>query len=203
MVERFHRHLKSALKTQPTPDAWMDTLPLILLGIRTALKEDISSTAAEMVYGTTIRLPGEFINPSQTTLPDSSEFINQLRAHMRTLTPTSSRSTLRPSSIPATLSTSTHVFVRHDGVRKPLQPPYDGPYAVVKKTDKHFTLSINGRNDTVSIDRLKPAHLDTDIVSSQSHSTQSTPNQPPHTTLPSTTRSGRRVHFPKYLSHNV
>ena len=78
MVERFHRHLKSALKTQPTPDAWMDTLPLILLGIRTALKEDISSTAAEMVYGTTIRLPGEFIDPTPTSLPDSSEFINQL-----------------------------------------------------------------------------------------------------------------------------
>ena len=146
MVERFHRHLKSALKTQPTPDAWMDTLPLILLGIRTALKEDISSTAAEMVYGTTIRLAGEFIDPTPTSLPDSSEFINQLRAHMRTLTPTSSRSTLRPSFIPATLVTSTHVFVRRDGVRKPLQPPYDGPYAVVKKTDKHFTFSINGCN---------------------------------------------------------
>ena len=127
---------------------------------------------------------------------------------MRTLTPTSSRSTLRPSSIPATLATSTHVFVRRDGVRKPLQPPYDGPYAVVKKTDKYFTLSINGRNDTVPIDRLKPAHLDTNNVSSprhqtQSHSTPSTQNQPPHTTLPATTRSGRHVHFPNYLSRNV
>ena len=31
-----HRQLKAALKAQPNPDAWMDTLPLILLGIRTA-----------------------------------------------------------------------------------------------------------------------------------------------------------------------
>ena len=38
MVERFHRQLKATLKAQPNPDAWMDTLPLILLGIRTALK---------------------------------------------------------------------------------------------------------------------------------------------------------------------
>ena len=73
MVERFHRQLKAALKTQPQPDSWMDALPLVLLGIRTALKEDISSTAAEMVYGTTLRLPGEFFTPSQaTSLPDPS-----------------------------------------------------------------------------------------------------------------------------------
>ncbi len=56
MVERFHRQLrqlKAALNAQPQPTAWMDTLPLILplilLGIRTALKEDISATTAEMV----------------------------------------------------------------------------------------------------------------------------------------------------------
>ena len=69
---------------------------------------------------------------------------------------------------PASHSTTTslmvcqqqHVLIRHDGVRKPLQPTYDGPYPVVKRTDKDFTICINGRNDTVSVDRLKPAHLD-------------------------------------------
>ena len=86
MVERFHRQLKAALKAQPNPDAWMDSLPLILLGIRTALKEDLNSTTAEMVYGTTLRLPGEFFDPPSTTsLPDPSEYLNQLRLHFRTL----------------------------------------------------------------------------------------------------------------------
>ena len=74
MVERFHRQLKAALKAQPQPDLWMDALPLVLLGIRTALEEDISSMAAEMVYGTTLRLPGEFFTPSQiSSLPDPSD----------------------------------------------------------------------------------------------------------------------------------
>ena len=207
MVERFHRQLKAALKTQPTPDAWMDTLPLILLGIRTALKEDLNSTAAEMVYGTTLRLPGEFFTPSPTTsLPDPSEFLNKLKASFRTLATTSPRLTNRNSNIPDGLSTATHVFVRHDAVKRPLQPPYDGPYRVVKRTDKHFTLSINGRNDTVSIDRIKPAHLDIEHSTSE-HSSTTTPTpsnptpQPPTTTR--TTRSGRRVHFPNYLSHGV
>ena len=68
----------------------MDTLPLILLGIRTALKEDISSTAAEMGYGTTLCLPGEFVQPSPiTSLPDPSDFNNQLKSHIRTITPVS------------------------------------------------------------------------------------------------------------------
>ena len=64
MVERFHRQLKAALKGQPQTDSWIDTLPFVLLGILTTLKEDTSSTAAEMVYGTTLRLPGEFFTPS-------------------------------------------------------------------------------------------------------------------------------------------
>ena len=86
MVERFHRHLKSAIKAQPNPNAWMDTLPLILLGIRTSLRQDINSTAAEMVYGTTLRLPGEFIHSSSSTsLSDTSEFLTQLKTHFRKL----------------------------------------------------------------------------------------------------------------------
>ncbi len=57
----------------------MDTLPLILLGIRTVLKEDISATTAEMVYGTTLRLPGEFFSPSPAnSLSDPSD---QLKTH--------------------------------------------------------------------------------------------------------------------------
>lgn len=66
MVERFHRQLKAALKAHPSSKTWIDILPLVLLGIRTTLKEDISSTAAEMVYGTTLRLPGEFFTPTPT-----------------------------------------------------------------------------------------------------------------------------------------
>ena len=44
MVKRFHHQLKAALKAQPQPHLWMDASPLVLLGISTALKEDIAST---------------------------------------------------------------------------------------------------------------------------------------------------------------
>ncbi len=146
MVERFHRQLKATLKAQPNPDAWMDSLPLILLGIRTAIKEDISSTAAEMVYRFKLRLPGEFFSFSTTTsLPDPSELVSKLRDHLQTIHPHPPGLTPRASSIPSGLSTATHVFVRQDGVRKPLQPPYDEPFPVITRTDKHCTISIHGR----------------------------------------------------------
>ena len=58
------------------------------------------------------------------------------------------------------MSSSTHVFVRRDAVLKPLQQPYDGPFKILKHSDKHFTLDIHGHQEVVSLDRLKPAHLD-------------------------------------------
>ena len=198
MVERFHRQLKAALKAHPNPTSWMDALPLALLGIRTALKEDISSTAAEMVYGTNLRLPGEFFTPSSTpSLPDPSDYVSQLRTHMQHIRPPLPRPSQRNSHVNESLSTATHVFIRRDAVRKPLQPPYDGPYSVLKRTDKHFTVDINGRKDTVSVDRLKPAHLDNDIPHPISP-TDSTAVAPCRTT-----RSGRRVHFPRHLASYV
>ena len=136
MVERFHRQLKAALKAQPNSDDWMTTLPLILLGLRTSVKQDLNSTTAEMVYGTTLRVPGEFLTPSPTTsLPQPSEFINKLKTHFRHIKPIPPRHNTSHVNIPQALATATHVFVRHDAVRKPLQPPYDGPYPVIKRTD--------------------------------------------------------------------
>ena len=196
MVERLHRQLKAALKTQTDSSHWVDALPLVLLGIRTAFKEDISATAADMVYGSSLRLPGEFFNPSvNTSLDDPSDFVTRLKSHMQQVRSSPPRLTHSNSNIDPGLATATHVFVRHDAVRKPLQPPYNGPFPIVSRPDKHFTVEINGRQDTISIDRLKPAHLDNMPETSSS----------PIVTSPSqrVTRSGRQVHWPKHLSSYV
>ena len=60
---RFHRQLKASLAAQLDPTRWSETLPLVLLGIRTALKTDLQPTTAEMVYGMTLCLPGKFFAP--------------------------------------------------------------------------------------------------------------------------------------------
>ena len=66
LVERFHRQLKGSLKCIPDSTHWTKALPLILLGIRATVKQDLKCTAAELVYGTTLRLPGEFFRTHST-----------------------------------------------------------------------------------------------------------------------------------------
>jgi hypothetical protein len=55
-------------------EKWIEALPLILLGIRTAYKEDLHSSAAELVYGEPLRVPGEFLVPA-TPKVETSVFI--------------------------------------------------------------------------------------------------------------------------------
>ncbi|CAH8820987.1 unnamed protein product [Trichobilharzia szidati] len=57
MVERLHRQLKAGLSAANNTH-WTESLPLVLLGIRNALKTDAGCTTSELVYGTTLRLPG-------------------------------------------------------------------------------------------------------------------------------------------------
>ena len=154
MVERLHRQLKAALKCH--------ALPLVLLGIRTALKEDLKCTAAEMVYGTTLRLPGEFFNTAGNhATANPADYVARLKANMQQLHAPPVRENNPSGRVfqSQAFSSCTHVFVRHDATRKPLQPVYDGPFKIIERQDKYFVLDLNGRTDTVCIDGLKPIPL--------------------------------------------
>ncbi|UYV66317.1 hypothetical protein LAZ67_4001317 [Cordylochernes scorpioides] len=63
-----------------------------------------------------------------------------------------------------------------DRVKKPLEPPYEGPFPVLERTDKYFTLKVKGKNVTTSIDRLRPAYLlaDSDNITAE-HPTAARP----------------------------
>uniref|UniRef100_A0A1X7TIX9 Integrase catalytic domain-containing protein n=1 Tax=Amphimedon queenslandica TaxID=400682 RepID=A0A1X7TIX9_AMPQE len=128
LVERFHRQLKGALKAQTHSHSWTDSLPLVLLGIRTAVKEKLKCSAAELVYGTSLRLPGKFFSPSHSDFTDSETNVTKLKSVMGKLSPVPTRLPVTQKSfVSKDLNSTTHVFIRHDAVRKPLQQPYDGP----------------------------------------------------------------------------
>ena len=57
------------------------------------------------------------------------------------------------------MATATHVFVHDEARENKLQPTYRGPYRVLERTDKYFTLDVNGKSDNDSIDHIKPAIL--------------------------------------------
>jgi len=198
MVERFHRQLKGSLKASFDSSKWTELLPLILLSIRCTLKEDLQCTPAQLVYGTTLRLPGQFFTPSPINKQlDPTIYADRLSSYMQQLRPVSPRPQSPTFYVPSNLYTCTHVFVRHDAVRKPLDPPYDGPYKVLYRQAKCFVLDLNGHQKTISIDRLKPAFLESHLLpahASVTSASSSAPKQYEQSTR--TTRSGRRVHFP-------
>ena len=166
MVERLHRQLKAAIMCHRDA-SWTKRLSTILLGIRSAFKVDIQATAAEMLYGENLRLPGEFLGDSPTIQDAGSNYVKELRSHFQSITPTDvpSHGTKR-TFVHANLATCQQVFLRTDAVRTGLQPPYEGPFSVISRTDKVFVLRINGVNKTVSIDRVKPVFIHSETAPS-------------------------------------
>ncbi|BET03086.1 Reverse transcriptase (RNA-dependent DNA polymerase) [Nesidiocoris tenuis] len=159
-LERWHRSLKSALKCHGTED-WVQTLPTVLLGLRSVVM-DGGFSASELLFGSPLRLPGGWFEPHSTPEEslDHSSFVGRLRQTLTSLRPVARQdSDTRAIFVHPRLSQATHVFVRCDTVRRPLQRPYDGPFRVLKRDSKTFTIDRAGKPDVVSIDRLKPAFL--------------------------------------------
>ncbi|KAL7842149.1 hypothetical protein SRHO_G00238380 [Serrasalmus rhombeus] len=130
-----------------------------MLGIRTAPKEDLQASSAELVYGQPLRVPGDFVPSATTPWPATLQRSSLLdNAWLFTPLPTSCHS-LPSSHVPSGLQSAGFVFIRVDGHHGPLRPPYEGPFHVVKTGDKHFVVDIGGKPECISVD-LKPAHLD-------------------------------------------
>ena len=181
----------------------MDHLPLVLLGIRTSVRADTDLCPAELVFGVTLRLPGEFVAapelpPAQLT----SDFVVNLRRTLADHRPPPAshhRPAGPPLAVPPSLVSASHVLVRVDAVRKPLSRPYVGPYKVLARDPKTFILSRLGKPWTVSVDRLKRAYVAGDAASHPISSSSATPSssslpKPPvsgSNATALTTRSGR------------
>ena len=160
LVERFHRHLKSALRARLTGPNWTQELPWVLLGIRTAPKEDLGCSSAELVYGTPLTVPGDFV-PNSIVHSDHRAHLQRLREQVRSIAPIpTSRHGTTCGSVPRDLQLAKFVFIRRDAHRWPLQRPYEGPFKVIQPGLKTFLVDIGGKSETVSVDRLKPAHVD-------------------------------------------
>ncbi|KAA0713506.1 hypothetical protein E1301_Tti022704 [Triplophysa tibetana] len=152
--------MKAALRASLKDGDWVDKLPWVMLGIRTAPKEDLQSSSAELGYGQPLRVPGDFV-PSITVPWSATLQRSALLDNARLFAPVpTSRHSLPQSHIPAGLQTADYVFIRHDAHKGPLHPPYEGPFRVLETGDKHFVVDRGGKPERLSIDCLKPAHLD-------------------------------------------
>ena len=194
MIERLHGQLKNSLKARTDDPYWMDHFPMVLLGIHTAWREDPDCSPAESVYGSSLRIPGEFVEPTTSCdVQPSSAFLQGLQTLMNNaLPPPVKYHSPQPTYMPNTLSSTGYVYVRVNGHRTPLQQPYIGPFQIISTSDKYFTLGINGHSDNVSIDRLKTAYVHVNHNTDESHDA--------HVPQPTTTIYGRTTRPPKHFT---
>ena len=76
-IGRFYRHLKTALTSDKNSRTWLENLSLALLSIWNVIKEDLWFTALEMVFGTSLTLPGQFCKEKNSLLPTTT-FVKKL-----------------------------------------------------------------------------------------------------------------------------
>lgn len=197
IIERWHRTLKASIMCHQNA-SWKDVLPIILLGLRTTHKNDINASPAEMVYGQTLRLPGEMFEEHKIDNGNEHEFVKEFKRKMQNIkATTTAHHRTTDAFVQKHLNDCTHVFIRKDAVTPPLTPPYEGPFEVIKRNDKFFKVNVKGKPTNITIQRLKPAKVfdvktTTPKQSNQRSSTQIVSPKPELIT-----RSGRRVHIPE------
>jgi hypothetical protein len=123
LVKSFHRWLKEALRARLAGADWPQHLPWVLLGLRAAPREDSGISAAELVYGCPLSLPGQFITAAE---PPPDTFVSQLRSSLPCV---SDRTGCSPPAAPPpqALRTASFVYVR-------LPPPVAGSGASLSRT---------------------------------------------------------------------
>ena len=147
---------------------WSRSLSTFFLGLRTNVL-DVEASRAEFVFGTTLRIPGEFVLPDDFS-PDPHVFLEEFWEHMRKVKPVPvAQKFKRKVFVFEELNTCPHVFLLNHA-KKALERPYTGPHRILNRvSDKVFEIDVNGASRHVSIDNLKPAYFLRDDVDHFQH----------------------------------
>ncbi len=149
MVERCHRRLKDALRACLAGPDWPLHLPWVLMGLRAAPTEDTGVSAAEVVFGAPLVLPGQILDTGE---PPPADFITKLR---QSGPPPPSRPlsyAQMAAKPPAALLSAAFVYIWKGGTVPPLSPLYSGPYRVLASGPKVFRLQVGEREETPPAD---------------------------------------------------
>lgn len=123
--------------------------------METCLKVDIPISAAELVFGTTFRLTGEFFTPGNHGLLAAQPYTAHLSMHVRNLLSILGPSQGRQVPVPAEPEPCLHVFISIDLIYRPLHVPYECSISVISCHCNTFEGDPLRRISMASIDRLK------------------------------------------------
>eukprot|EP00106_Octopus_bimaculoides_P020791 XP_014788233.1 PREDICTED: uncharacterized protein LOC106882164 [Octopus bimaculoides] len=160
--------------------------------------------------------------PPSSSHPDPTSYVTRLRLNFSSLSPMYQRDQSIPSHVPPDIDKWTHAFVQDDHLflRGSLVSPYKGLFHVLLRTPKTFSLDINGRAETMLVERLKKAYFEVstpfdDTLATPTFNPLQPPTHPlthaplttpsptpppsspqPNTNKPHVTRTSHTVHWP-------
>jgi cleavage and polyadenylation specificity factor subunit 1 len=157
-LERIHRTIKTSIKARK--QSWLDALPIVLLGLR-CIPNETTYSPFMAVTGSSMLVPQPIL-ANEEPAEYNHDQIKILAQEMSQLDlsqfSTPHHDTQRKTYVPSDLDKCSHVWVRVDRVRRPLEAPYSGPYVVKRRHPKYFIIELStGKEQSVSVDRLKPA----------------------------------------------
>ena len=158
IAERAIKSIKIALTAQLDSAKWVYHLPTIILCLNTMIKEDLKASAAGLVFGQSLRLPGDiFFSDPASTLVSPQTIVKSMRDFACNLKPTHTRVQQHANvHMPDNLKTCSHIFIRENRIKSNLSPAYSGPYLVVSRNEKVFTVLKGNKIVKVAINNVKP-----------------------------------------------
>lgn len=114
-----------------------------------------------MLFGQAARLPGTFFfnddsNDAGNRNLQPVAAVREFQENMRHLQRSSRSQQISNSYVNEELFSVPEILVRDDGNKAPLSKLYTGPFTVIARTDKYFTIDTDRGAKNISIDRLKP-----------------------------------------------
>ena len=123
-----------------------------------AVKKLLGRSAAEMIYGTTLSLPGEFTQKYTVDAhTDLDNYSNKLRVAMSRLHLCPLRDTPQFFFFQyKEIETCSHVFLPRITIASLVTAPYDGPYKVIVRSGRVMKILVKGKIDPVALSLRSP-----------------------------------------------
>jgi transposase InsO family protein len=150
LVEHLHRQLKEALRAWQAGVNWEEHLPWVLLGLRVAPKEDSGVSAVQLTFGIQLTLPGDLLGASPAAAEERADAVVFVPLPLRQWSYAEVA-----AELPAQLQWAKYVYICRGCALPPLACKYKGPYKVLQLAEKYFIVQSGGKQDSVSVDRLK------------------------------------------------
>ncbi len=100
-------------------------------------------------------LPNEFLQNKEMSVNAIIKNLSKTLHVPAVSLPRHNSSAKLPSELPAELLSAPLVWVRRCSVIPPLQPHYNGPYAILRRGPRSFTILVGSRDEVIIVSRLK------------------------------------------------